>query len=103
MLLFQGIVINTEQIIYICTLVATVWGVYKIYKEINKPNDDVRTMVKNHDEKLKTEDVRLKEQEETNRMILQCMLDLINHEITGNGIDKLKERRDSLQEFLINK
>ena len=73
MVLSQGITINTEQIIYICTLVAAVWAVY------------------------------LKEQEETNRMILQCMLDLINHEITGNGIDKLKERRDSLQEFLINK
>lgn len=103
MILSQGITINTEQIIYICTLVAAVWAVYKIYKEINKPNDNVRTMVKNHDEKLKKEDNRLKEQEETNRMILQCMLDLINHEITGNGIDKLKERRDSLQEFLINK
>lgn len=103
MTLSQGIVINTEQIIYICTLIAAVWAVYKIYKEIRKPNDDIRTMVKNHDEKLRTEDNRLKEQEETNRMILQCMLDLINHEITGNSIDKLKERRDSLQEFLINK
>ena len=103
MFLSHGITINTEQIIYICTLVAAVWTVYKIYKEINKPNDYVRSMVKNHDEKLKKEDIRIKEQEETNRMILQCMLDLINHEITGNGIDKLKERRDSLQEFLINK
>ena len=103
MLLSQGIVINTEQIIYICTLIVAIWGVYKIYKEVKKPNDDIRSTVKNHDEKLKKEDNRLKEQEETNRMILQCMLDLINHEITGNGIDKLKERRDSLQEFLINK
>lgn len=103
MVLSKGIVINTEQIIYICTLIAAVWAVYKIYKEIKKPNDDIRTMVKDHDEKLRTEDNRLKEQEETNRMILQCMLDLINHEITGNSIDKLKERRDSLQEFLINK
>ena len=103
MVLSHGITINTEQIIYICTLVTAVWAVYKIYKEIKKPNNDIRTMVKNHDEKLKTEDTRLKEQKETNCMILQCMLDLINHEITGNGIDKLKERRDSLQEFLINK
>lgn len=103
MVLSQGILIDTDQIIYICTLVATVWAVYKIYKEIKKPNDCIQTMVKKHDEKLKTEDTRLNEQEETNRMILQCMLDLINHEITGNSIDKLKERRDCLQEFLINK
>lgn len=103
MVLSQGIAIDTEQIIYICTLVTAIWAVYKIYKEIKKPNDYIQTMIKNHDEKLETEDTRLKKQEETNRMILQCMLDLINHEITGNSIDKLKERRDSLQEFLINK
>lgn len=103
MVLSQGITINTEQIIYICTLVAAVWAVYKIYKEIKKPNDDIKETVKTHEDKIKLEEERLKEQEETNRMILQCMLDLINHEITGNGIDKLKERRDSLQEFLINK
>lgn len=103
MLLSQGITISAEQILYACTLIGAIWGLYKIWKEIKKPNDDVRTMVKAHEDKIKTEDKRLKEQEETNRMILQCMLDLINHEITGNGIDKLKERRDSLQEFLINK
>lgn len=103
MVLSQGITINTEQIIYICTLVAAVWTVYKIYKEIKKPNDDIKKIVKTHEDKIKLEEERLKEQEEANRMVLQCMLDLINHEITGNGIDKLKERRDSLQEFLINK
>lgn len=103
MVLSQGIMISTEQIVYICGVIAAVYGVWKIYKEVKKPNDDVRSMVKTHEDKIKLEEERLKEQEETNRMILQCMLDLINHEITGNGIDKLKERRDRLQEFLINK
>lgn len=28
---------------------------------------------------------------------------LTNHDITGNGIDKMKSARDELQEFLINK
>ena len=36
-------------------------------------------------------------------MILQGLLVLINHDITGNGVDKLKETRDELNEYLINK
>ena len=64
MVLSQGITINTEQIIYICTLVAAVWAVYKIYKEIKKPNDDIKEMVKTHEDKIKLEEERLKEQEE---------------------------------------
>ena len=45
----------------------------------------------------------LKEVEESNKMILQCLLVIINHDITGNGIDKLKSTRDKLQEYLIEK
>ena len=36
-------------------------------------------------------------------MILQCLLIIINHEITGNGIETMKEARDNLQNYLVNK
>jgi len=36
-------------------------------------------------------------------MILQCLLVIINHDITGNGIDKMKDARDKLQEYLIER
>lgn len=41
--------------------------------------------------------------EESNKEICKALLVLLNHEITGNGIEKLKEQRDELEEFLINK
>jgi hypothetical protein len=102
-MLLTGFTVESEQIIYICGLIAALWGVWKIVKEVRKPNDDLKAKVVKHDQFLDNDNRRLKEYEESNRMILQCLLVIINHEITGNGIENLKHARDDLQEFLINK
>lgn len=95
--------VTSEQIIYICSFIAAVWGIWKIVKEIRKPNDNLKAEVSKHTQLLDNDNKRLKEYEESNRMILQCLLVIINHEITGNGIENLKHARDDLQEYLINK
>lgn len=95
--------ISSEQILYVCGFIASVWGVIKIYKEWQKPKQDLKDMVLNHEKALKDNDDRLKEIELTDKLILQSLLVIINHDITGNGIDQLKNVRDDLQEFLINK
>ena len=96
-------VITSNQILALCALITALWGVWKIVKEIKKPNDDLKSKIKKHDHLLMNDDARLKEIEVSNKMILQCLLVIINHDITGNGIDKLKSTREELQEYLINK
>lgn len=96
-------VITSDQLMWFCTLVAGLWGVWKIVKELKKPSDDMKTVVQKHTELLEKDNRRLKEYEESNQMVLKCLLVIINHEITGNGIEKMKETRDKLQEFLIDK
>ena len=95
--------ITANQILAICGLITALWGVWKIVKEIKKPNDNLRSKVEAHDKLLDNDDKRLGSIEESNKMILQCLLVIINHDITGNGVDKLKQTREELQEFLINK
>ena len=95
--------ITSAQILAFCAFITTLWGVWKIVKEIKKPNDDLKNTVARHDKLLDNDDKRLKEIENSNRMILQCLLVNINHEITGNGIEKMKTARDELQEYLINR
>lgn len=95
--------ITANQIMGFCALVTALWGFWKIVKEFKKPNDDLKKKVEKHDELLDTDNRRLGDIEESNKMMLQCLLVMINHNITGNGIDKLKETRDELQEFLIKK
>lgn len=102
-MVLTGFSVTSEQIIYICSFIAAVWGIWKIVKEIRKPNDNLKAEVSKHTRLLDNDNKRLKEYEESNRMILQCLLVIINHEITGNGIENLKRARDDLQEYLINK
>ena len=95
--------ITAAQIMGFCSLVAALWGIWLIVKEIKKPGSDLKRKVEEHDRLLNSDDNRLKDIEESNRMMLQSLLVIINHNITGNGIEKMKETRDQLQEFLINK
>ena len=93
--------ISLGQILWICSFIGAVWGVWKIIKEIRKPNDDLKAIVQKHSELLDADNRRLNNVEGSDRMLLRCMLVIINHDITGNGIDKLKETRDELNEYLI--
>lgn len=95
--------ITSSQIVGFLSLIASLWGVWKIVKEIKKPSEDLKAKVDKHDRLLDDDNERLKDVEQSNKMILQCLLVIINHDITGNCIDKMKDARDELQEYLINK
>lgn len=96
-------VLTSGQIMAFCSFVAAIWGIWKIIVELKKPNDDLKAKVERHEDLLVNDNNRLKEVEDSNKMILQCLLVIINHDITGNGIDRLKDTRDALQEYLVNK
>ena len=95
--------LTSGQIMGFCSLVAALWGIWKIIKEVKKPNDDLKKMVLDHERLLSTDDERLEAIEQSNKMILQSLLVIINHNITGNGVEKMKEARSDLEEYLINK
>lgn len=95
--------VSSSTILLICSLITALWGVYKIVKEVKKPSKDLQETVDEHSKLLDSDNVRLKGVEESNKMILQCLLVIINHDITGNGIDNLKDTRDKLQQYLIDK
>lgn len=95
--------ITSAQILALCALITALWGVRKIVKELKKPNEDLKNTVAKHDLLLDNDNKRLKEIEDSNKMILQCLLVIINHDITGNGIDKMKDARDELQNYLITR
>lgn len=95
--------ITSTQILWFCGFVGALWGVWKIVKELRKPSDDLKNEVKKHTTYLDNDNKRIHEVEESNKMILQSLLVIINHEITGNSTDKMKEIRDKLQDYLIEK
>lgn len=129
----QGIkfVFDLEQVIGFCALITGIWGVVKIVKEIKKPSNDLHDLVEHHDYLLKKDNQRLeklesvslqivsetnshdddikeiikslKDAEETNKIVLKSLFVIINHDITNNGIDKLKETLNELNSYLVEK
>lgn len=93
--------ISSEQLLAICAFISAIWGVYKIIVELKKPNEDLKTQVEKHGQLLDQDNKRLKHLEDLSKIQVKSNLAMINHMITGNGIDKMKEMRDEIQEFMI--
>lgn len=90
-----------------CGSIATIAGagaiIYSAYKAIKKPDDERDKMLKRHQELLDNDNKRLKELEESNKIIMQSMLALMSHELDGNHKADLEKARNDLQAYLIKK
>ena len=99
--------ITSSQLLGFCAFVTTVWNLYdrvvKAKKEKDKPTLELKKQVEEHEDKLQKDNEKLEEIEQTDKLILRSLVVIINHDITGNGIDQLKKARDEINTFLINK
>ena len=50
--------ITSAQIIGFCALITALWGVWKIIKEIKKPEDDLKEIVERHEKLLDNDNNR---------------------------------------------
>ena len=59
--------------------------------------------IRKHADLLAKDEQRLKALEDANVITMKTMLALVQHEIDGNNIEGLKDTRDKLQSYLINR
>lgn len=92
--------ITSQQIVWICGFIASVWGVAKIIKELKKPSDDLKAKVQRHDELLHKDNERLNSlekitlnQEGINKKLNEHTRILSEHD---NRLDEDKERSNLL-------
>lgn len=52
--------ITSQQILWICGIITSIWGVVKIVKEIKKPSNDLKETVNRHSQLLNNDNERLK-------------------------------------------
>lgn len=78
------------NILGIIAAIGTALGV--IYKYILHPMEQLSRAVE-----------RIAVLDESNKMVLECLLAIMNNIITGNNVDKLKDKRDELEHFCIKK
>ena len=91
----------------LCTGIITVGGagaiIASIYRWSKNPDKERDEKLKKHSEALDRDNKRLRELEESNKIIMQSMLALMSHELDGNHHEELKQARDELQSYLIRR
>lgn len=93
-------------IVVLAALVVFAGGVLSLVKnwrDLRKPSSDVTRWRNETDAKLDRDNKRLNALEEGNKVLCQGMLAMLNHEITGNSIEKLRNAQELMNSYLINR
>ena len=100
---------------FLITTSAAAKVVHSWFKPIKRLKEDIANKVDIEDfEKVKKEletlkdyqnedHDRLKTLEKGNEAICKCILAITDHELTGNSVDKLKQAKEEMQNYLIEK
>jgi len=92
-----------DKLLVLAAAIVLLGNMFKTLGAWFAPAKKLTEMVEDHDEKLKADNKRLNQQDADNQMMLKCLFVLINHDIDGNGIDKLKSTREELQDYITNR
>lgn len=104
--------INTfSTILQLIVLIASVVTLMvTVSKTIQKPNktqdsrlDALEAWKMRVDERLETGNQHFEEVDKSNRITQKALLALMSHAINGNDIDKLKQAKDDLENYLTDK
>lgn len=97
----EALTFNVRDITILLGLIASIWAVYKIIKEVQEPRKALEVQVNTLEKWHKEDHERIKEIEDIQTLILRSLLSLIEHEINGNGIDTFKSLQREITAFLI--
>lgn len=97
-----NIEITYNTILQIFGAIAVIGGGIKIIVTAFSPYRDLKEKVKKQAEKIAGVESSLERIEESQRVQGKALMELLNHIITGNDIEKLKERHDELVDHYID-
>lgn len=102
-----GVTFQTVLAIFgaIAAIMAGVSGIAKMlspFKELKAKVDAHEQSLKLGNKKFECIESKIEEQGKMQREICKSLIVIMNHEVTGNSIDKLKAQQEELQQFLID-
>ena len=83
--------------------VLAIWALVEKIRKARQPALDAAQWRRDTDAKLKRDKERIDSLEDGNRVMMRGQIAMLNHIITGNSIDKLKEAKDEMTKYLIAK
>lgn len=92
-----------QTILSICGGISIIGGAGAIICKVLRPAFKISKRVKKLEEYNDLDYKRLKALEEMQKQQSKCLAAMLNHQITGNGIENMKRIRDDLLESIIDK
>lgn len=99
----EGFVVTYEALIWVCGSIITLGGASAVISRWLAPVKKLIARVDTLETRVNGDHDRLKDVETGNEKICKCVFALVNHELTGNSVDKMREARDEMQDYLIQK
>lgn len=87
----ENITFNIHDLMVLLGLIASIWAVYKIIKELSEPRKALEAKVDALERWHKEDHQRIKDNSELQTYIFKCVYQLIRHEATGNGTEDFVE------------
>ncbi len=97
------IVVTVEGVLWFCGAVGIIGGAITIIAKIFKPFSDLKKRVTALEQNQVKDHKNLEKLETGIEKICKCTLAITDHELTGNSVDKLREAKDEMQNYLIQK
>ena len=72
------------------------------FKDLKAKVEDHQKHLDEGNERFSMSEKKLEEQSAMQKEICKSLIVIMNHEITGNSVDKLKSQQEELQKFLID-
>jgi len=92
-----------DIMLQVCGGIAITGAAFTVIKKWIAPAVKLSKRVSNIEHKQEKDFNTIREVKELNGLLCRGMICLIEHEVTGNGIDKLKEVKTDMQDYLIKR
>lgn len=102
-LTMENIEITFVVILAACSAFASLFGVYKIFKEMRQPQRERDRRLDEIECKLANDKKDLEEITECLTIMLECHLLTMDHILDGNDVKAIGEMRKRLEKFLVER
>ena len=96
----ENLTFNVHDIMILLGLIASIWAVYKIVKEVSEPRKALEKQVETLEMWHREDHKRIKEIEMQQKLILKSLYVMIEHAITGNGITDFNTIKKDIERII---
>lgn len=97
------VVITVEGLLWFCGFIIAIGSAAAVIIKVFAPFRQLQERVSALELRFQDDHAELKKVETGIEKICKCTLAITDHELTGNSVDKLREAKDEMQDYLIQK